>query len=319
MFKEITTKSAIKVVHHSDADGWCSAAIINAITGRVLTSENFIETNYRNMDDVVNKINDGDFVILVDVSFTETTKVFLDEIIKKSAAIWWIDHHTSSVKLCETYLIYNHIPGIRREELSGAPLTYICGYSLDIDEVLSNDIKPYPYVISLVDDHDRWKHQISGTREFNMYTFSRKHEELLPGSGFWEDLIEGKSNINDYIKIGEKLLEFDTTEKERYCKLNAFESTINGIPCVVINRKCNSSIFGELYNHYPIVVTYGFDGFEYGYSLFSNRKDPNIDCSIIAEQYGGGGHKGAAGFATPENIFSDVSKNKKINFKSFGL
>jgi len=47
-----------------------------------------------------------------------------------------------------------------------------------------------------------------------------------------------------------------------------------------------------------------FDGKKYSYSIFSSN--PNIDCSKIAESYGGGGHKGAAGFSSDELLFRNL-------------
>lgn len=37
-----------------------------------------------------------------------------------------------------------------------------------------------------------------------------------------------------------------------------------------------------------------FDGKQYHFSLYNDNG--LVDCSIIAKQFGGGGHKGAAGF-----------------------
>ena len=36
----------------------------------------------------------------------------------------------------------------------------------------------------------------------------------------------------------------------------------------------------------------------------SEYVEPSIDCSKIANKFGGGGHKGAAGFRSKENIFA---------------
>ena len=43
---------------------------------------------------------------------------------------------------------------------------------------------------------------------------------------------------------------------------------------------------------YDILVGFSFDGESWNYSLRSTK----IDCSKVAMKYGGGGHKGAAGF-----------------------
>lgn len=70
----------------------------------------------------------------------------------------------------------------------------------------------------------------------------------------------------------------------------------------VINRSCNSKIFGYDYDKYPVCICYQYTGYEYKYTLYSNSKF-NFDCSKIAELFGGGGHAGAAGFTTSQNLF----------------
>ena len=40
-----------------------------------------------------------------------------------------------------------------------------------------------------------------------------------------------------------------------------------------------------------------FDGKQYNFSLYNDNG--LVDCSLIAKQFGGGGHKGAAGFRLP--------------------
>lgn len=73
---------------------------------------------------------------------------------------------------------------------------------------------------------------------------------------------------------------------------------------MVVNRRCDSLIFGDLIKNYPIVAIWVFDGEKYKYSIYSDKSD--IDCSKIAERYGGGGHKGASGFVSEKMIFNKV-------------
>jgi len=43
-------------------------------------------------------------------------------------------------------------------------------------------------------------------------------------------------------------------------------------------------------------------GKKWSYSVYSTK--PDIDCSAFAKRYGGGGHKGAAGFYSDSLIFN---------------
>ena len=51
-------------------------------------------------------------------------------------------------------------------------------------------------------------------------------------------------------------------------------------------------------------MVWAFNGEKYSYTLYSN--DKNVDCSKIAEKYGGGGGRGASGFSSNELLFKKV-------------
>jgi len=64
---------------------------------------------------------------------------------------------------------------------------------------------------------------------------------------------------------------------------------------ICINKeRFNPINFGIDYHkdNYDGVASFYFDGINYNFSLYSDT----VDCSIIAKQFGGGGHKGASGF-----------------------
>lgn len=73
----------------------------------------------------------------------------------------------------------------------------------------------------------------------------------------------------------------------------------------------NSKFFGDLINDYDAVITMCFNGDFWNYSIYSNKD--YFDCSKIAMFFGGGGHKGAAGFIlqqpfTKDTIFTKSSR-----------
>lgn len=67
-----------------------------------------------------------------------------------------------------------------------------------------------------------------------------------------------------------------------------------GHKCFAVNMAMISSDDFVIDNvdDYDILVGFSFDGESWNYSLRSTK----IDCSKVAMKYGGGGHKGAAGF-----------------------
>ena len=72
-----------------------------------------------------------------------------------------------------------------------------------------------------------------------------------------------------------------------------------------MNKKDGGSlVFGDLIKEYPMSMVWAFDGKYYQYSIYS--QDSNIFCNKIAEKYGGGGHKGAAGFRLEDMPFKKI-------------
>ena len=59
---------------------------------------------------------------------------------------------------------------------------------------------------------------------------------------------------------------------------------------------------------YDGVACFYFNGANYHFSLYSNNSA--IDCSLIAKQFNGGGHKGAAGFTLSQEEFNQLVIDK---------
>ena len=80
-------------------------------------------------------------------------------------------------------------------------------------------------------------------------------------------------------------------------KREAFTAEIGGYMVPVVNAPYifASELAGALAEDHPFAATYYFNGKEEVWSLRS-RGESGIDVSDIAQQYGGGGHKNAAGF-----------------------
>ena len=73
---------------------------------------------------------------------------------------------------------------------------------------------------------------------------------------------------------------------------------------ICINKeRFNPINFGIDYHKdgYNGCASYFFDGNKYIFSLYNDNK--KIDCSRIAKQFGGGGHRGASGMVLNANDF----------------
>jgi oligoribonuclease NrnB/cAMP/cGMP phosphodiesterase (DHH superfamily) len=297
----------VKCFYHNDLDGRCAGSIV-AMYENNYNKEDFFEVDYI-APLPLDKIQENEKVYLVDYSFKKDTIWQLEKILQKTDNVIWIDHHTSSFNLekqepWKSWL--KNIKGIRKEGISGAGLTYMYLYNCIFDDL--------PYFIKLVSDYDCWIYKYEpDTTYFKIGMEARPFdaldnvwELLLCGNGFTEfDSSGAFSNIK---KDGEVIKKFIDKDNEYYRNHFSYETEIEGLKCLVVNKKTNSWVFGEKYEEYPIVMVWVFNGEKYTYSIFSSN--PDIDCSKIAEKYGGGGHKGAAGFSSDELLFKKVQLKK---------
>lgn len=304
--------------HASDMDGWCSAAVIAKATLNK-NKDDYIGIDYNThpftLDIVNDVISTNEIIYISDISFTEKTMNILDAIIDKVGIenIHWNDHHASSLNLCAEYDKYKNIPGVRNHKLSGALLTYLYLQKL-YPERLSNIV---PEAILYVSDWDTFTHANGLKTLYFKYGIDADNWYRYPLSDQWSKLLMYPANmenkyLNKVLSDGKIIYNYVMCDYENYRKANAYESAIGDIPIVVLNRSANSLIFGDLYNIYPAVVTFSYDGEKFKYSIYSNDKFKDIiDCSKIAESYGGGGHRGAAGFSADNILFKKTSNNLK--------
>jgi nanoRNase/pAp phosphatase (c-di-AMP/oligoRNAs hydrolase) len=75
---------------------------------------------------------------------------------------------------------------------------------------------------------------------------------------------------------------------------------IGGQKAYALNAyRFGSQGFGEKAKEYPVCIAFIYDGRQFTVSLYSET----VDVSTIAKSFGGGGHKGAAGFVCKELPF----------------
>lgn len=302
----------MKIFHHNDMDGRCSAAIVAYMSSEHFNEEDFIEIDYTKMLPI-EKVKENEVVYFVDYSFTETNLNALNKLIKMGCDVVWIDHHYSSILCEEKHPELKKIKGLRIEGISGAALTYIwCFHNFSsfnfsdmktVEELCKTKFNSLPMFVKYVSDYDCWKWEYGEQTEFfklGTHAYNTKPDT----TSIWMRLLSGNDEtpiLSEIIQYGKVIKTYETEMNTWYRENYAFESEICGHKCMVINKKGSAKMFGEKYNEYPLVATFVYNGKGYSYSLYSSN--PEIDCSKIAESFGGGGHKGAAGFFLDKLIF----------------
>ena len=289
----------MKCFLHDDMDGRCSGALVRLLYNDASQDKSdYIESNYNGF--AVSKVVNGEKVFIVDYSFTEDTVDSLFELIKMGCDITWIDHHKSSLELIEKHPELKSLKGIRSNEYSGAALTFMY--------FTNKAFKEIPTFVKYVSDYDTWKFNYKDSLNFfyGLQTNEYGATDIIWDTFYNEYLETKEDTLNNVVEKGKIIDKYvKLTDRETFLEL-AFASSFEGIKCWAINSNKGSLIFGDNYNDYPLAITFSFDGNEYTYSLYSSAE--NVDCAKMAEKYGGGGHKGAAGFRSKEMLLKGHKK-----------
>ena len=315
-------KNRIVVFYHDDHDGIAGAAVIKYYIEKFMYKcldydrPIFVKCDYGNnhIKNLYKKyitLDNDDYytVFIVDLSFTIDTVHILEELSNNvNVNLTWIDHHDSSINLINTYI---HGKDIHYRTISKNH----CGAYLAFEILLFNtDIEKSTHAIQAleyIDQYDRWDFDDTNNAKYFHLGLETELSNSISDIGkickMEEILFKELVDLNDIIKNGKAIYCYLMNSYEFYRNKFGYESMIEGIRCYVINNKTNSWIFGdEIFNKYLICAVFAYDGEYYEYTLYSSNL--NIDCLKIAEKFGGGGHKGAAGFRSKELVLKKIEE-----------
>lgn len=265
---------------------------------------------------IPSKMNTDREVYILDFSLP---KPVMDKLMEVSGKVVWLDHHKTAFEMwCED--------GERNR----------CEQSNGRDYVLLDNNKsgaylaweyfhpetPVPLLIRHIDDRDRWQFKIDGTREFNAALRSMEPWSFEQ----WQRLCFSEVEYLGLISAGEGILRAHDQHVQSIAQ-GAKDCWIKGptieLPGSFLDGVVRGWDGGKVVNCPPAFTsdvghklakdcgTYGLmwhtvDGVEARCSL---RSDGDYDVSAIAKQFGGGGHKNAAGFSVPLQALLSWYKN----------
>ncbi|MDY9925557.1 DHH family phosphoesterase [Methanosarcina sp.] len=280
-------KHMILIYYHDDNDGLCSAAVAANYYDRDGFAIKFVPINYGKESWSEEEIRAAEKVWLVDFASDR-----MDDFVKTCGSkLIWIDHHKTAMEKFPDLWNSSNIPGIRSVEKAACVLTW---------EFTHPEYVPPPAAVAYIGDKDIWKFEYIETRAFSA-GFSLMVK--IPDDSAWDVLLgsssEYEDTVNRMVSIGELLL-----EAQNYKLQKAFE---RGVDCIfhnwkarLVNTTGNISELGEfIYKkpEYDIAIMWQAVENMVVFSLRSDSGNPDSpDCAEIAQQYGGGGHKNAAGF-----------------------
>lgn len=286
------------IYHKDDLDGICSAAIIDKHTKEYEQDCKFIGLSYSELDSfVLPELEKEEKIWVVDFSLKEKDMLKLIE----QKQLVWIDHHQSSINKFKNYTI----PGSLSSSKAACELTW--DYLYD---------SYAPSSIRYLSSYDIWDHKDERILPFQ---YGMRLKEINYDSKIWSILLnsddsEYPSLITTLLEAGEIILEYQMKEYKKYAEGAAFEGILRTYKKDYKVLACNQLFGGSKVveskwdpQKHDCMMLFGWRKNKWQVSFYTNNSKNSIDCAELAEKFGGGGHKAAAGC-----ILNDLSISNSI-------
>lgn len=258
----------LTVLHHNDTDGFGAAYAIWTVRPDAVC----IPVQYnQSVPEIPAQTTD---LMVVDFSYDRQTL----EALAAKYKLMVLDHHKTAQQDLEG-LHYAHFDMTK----AGCRLAW---------EHTWFNIKPLPDILRYVEDRDLWKFELPFSEEVNLYIAS------LP----WDFDVWDNFDLDTAVLAGKAIKSFRDNQIQSALKnVRRMQLTVNGcryeVP--VVNASANISELGnemcKAYPEAPFSVSYCDRQDVRSWSL---RSIGEFDVSAVAKEFGGGGHRNAAGFPT---------------------
>ena len=273
------------IYHIADHDGKGSGAVVKSVFPEIelLGLNHDMEIPY-DLIEKHEKVVVCDFALPVEYMFK----------LSETIDFTWIDHHASVIDKYEEELAKgrNPIKGLRRVGQAAIELCWEYFYP-------NRDV---PLGITLLAKNDLFDLSDPRVRpfEFAMQSFGVN----TPSDEIWTELFENRLDIEEMIQDGQRILGWINVRNYRLVRSMAFESEIDGYKCICANMPQGySSFYDSVENRdsYDVMINFYMNkNQKWNLSFYSSKK--NVDVSKIAEKFGGGGHRGAAGASSLDEL-----------------
>lgn len=311
----MNTKPKIIVIYHGNcADGFGAAW---AVRQRFGDAAEYFPGVYQDAPPDVTNRN----VILVDFSYKRGV---LQQMAKTAHSIFVLDHHKSAEEdLHSGHKDGEPYPIVRYDEPQWVGLMHWSRHMLNVDMVHNeggNEIYAYfdmdrsgagiawdffhpgverPALINHIEDRDLWRFALPGTREIQANVFSYPYDFEV-----WDELMDRDTKL---LWLGGESIERkhfkDIAELLKVCQrtMDIGVETSYHVPVASLPYTMTSDAGHAMAEGHPFAACY-WDTAE-GRCFSLRSQDTGLDVSLIAKEYGGGGHARAAGFRVPRSHY----------------
>jgi oligoribonuclease NrnB/cAMP/cGMP phosphodiesterase (DHH superfamily) len=266
-------------LHHNDADGRASGAIVRRALGKDITLYEMDYGESLPLDLVVV----ADHIVIVDFSLPKAEM----EQLANYHQFTWIDHHKSAID--EMDGTGENWAGVRDTSEAACVLTWRYFFP----------DQPVPKAVKLIGDRDIWRWAEPDTGAFNEglhQSYTRPdHDDL------WKPLLDDRPEIlARIIELGGTLRDARLRDIRRATARYSFSATFEGYRTLVINLRGSGDLGAQIRTlGYQMGYCYVDKVSEGQLMTFVSLYSDEVDVSRIAQKFGGGGHAGAAGFHFP--------------------
>jgi len=245
-----------------------------------------VELHGANYGDAVpwEQIREADTVYISDFSYSMEDMAKIDEM----CDLIWYDHHISAINAAKEAKL-EAIFGLRDVDKSGCMLTWL---GLFPDEVM-------PLTVMQLGKYDCWSwiHEVKPMQEEILdLQASMQLEPWEPTDERWSDLFCYDLRLyNSIIVNGSTVRKYIKQHMSRVHK-NCSVIQWHGVQTLIANSHASSTLdYEDKAKEVGAEIVLSFykslDGWKYSLRSFGS-----VDVSELADRYGGGGHKAAAGF-----------------------
>jgi oligoribonuclease NrnB/cAMP/cGMP phosphodiesterase (DHH superfamily) len=275
--------------HKADLDGICAGAIVK----HKYPTVELIGADYGDSVDWAT-LQRGEKIYIVDFSFSMPEMKALNEFCQ----LYWIDHHATA------------IDEARRQGIDSRTGEFVLASGTSGCELTWAHLFPgvqMPRAVSLLGRYDVWDHAaLPGIVEFQQ---GMKLIDLDAYSDEWTQLLSepDPAVIDMLISDGQVIRAYQVVSNRIYAETVGHVIQWHGMTFIAIN-KClaNSMSFDGVYDpeKHDAMMAFGWNGKQWRVSIYSNK--PEVNAGEVCKIYGGGGHKGAAGFICARLPFWEV-------------
>jgi oligoribonuclease NrnB/cAMP/cGMP phosphodiesterase (DHH superfamily) len=217
----------------------------------------------------------------------------------------WIDHHKSSIESHP-----NDIPGYRIDGVAACRLAWhwftrhleVAPDRIPVlaekQDFIDRSVVE-PLAVTLAGEYDVWQHDASKGADI-AFQFGLDAQQSLD----WKFLLSNdplaESRTWNIVGDGNKAMACYAKRDADVMRSRSFITSFDGLRFLCLNTaRCNSNTFAALdvptAGHDALMAFY-FNGKAWSISLYHAAHRKDIDLSVIAVKYGGGGHRCACGF-----------------------